>query len=68
MTHYKIICPVCKKKVTGIVPRGGDGTALRPIRHVSALDGYTNPCEGCFMEVDLSEIVETTIIVTKISF
>jgi hypothetical protein len=36
----KIICPVCEKVVSGYVPRGGDGSALRPYRH-----GH---CEGRF--------------------
>jgi len=43
-------CPVCKRKVKGYVPRGGDGTVLRPYRH-------TNPqtdeiCEGRFYVVE----------------
>jgi hypothetical protein len=44
----RIICPICKKKVSGIKPKGGDGSALYPHYHISALDGYTNPCPGIF--------------------
>jgi hypothetical protein len=36
----KVICPVCEKVVSAYVPRGGDGSALRPYRHGN--------CEGRF--------------------
>lgn len=48
-----IECPVCKKWVVGAIPKGGDGSALKPWRHISALDGHTNPCPGSFMLVDI---------------
>jgi len=49
MTTRWVRCPVCKRKVKGYVPRGGDGTVLRPYDH-------TNPqtdrqCEGRFYVV-----------------
>ena len=47
----KIICPICEKTVFGYVPRGGDGSALRPRRH--------GECEGRFELVDASEAIET---------
>lgn len=40
----KVICPVCEKVVSAYVPKGGDGSALRPYRHGN--------CEGRFELVE----------------
>lgn len=56
MSQY-IRCPVCKKTVACFIPRGGDGSGVRPRKHVSALDGCTNPCKGYYMVVDVSEVL-----------
>lgn len=56
--YLAIRCPVCSKLLAGVYPKGGDGTALVPWNHVSALDGYTNPCPGSFMSVDVSQAEE----------
>lgn len=29
----RVVCPECGKTVAARVPRGGDGTALRPVPH-----------------------------------
>ena len=51
--HREIVeCPICRARVAGVIPKGGDGTALRPWKHISALDGYTNPCPGVYELVD----------------
>ena len=52
LTHEKVSCPVCRKVCAGIIPKNGDGSGLMVYKHVSAMDGYTNPCEGSFMIVD----------------
>ena len=55
--RWIVQCPVCKKYVTGTIPKGGDGTAIKPWRHVSALDGFTNPCTGIYHLVDISDCI-----------
>ncbi len=56
MNGLRIICPVCKKKTAVYRPKGGDGTGVYPRAHTSALDGYTNPCTGCSMLIDVSDV------------
>ena len=50
-------CPTCRKVVRGRVPKGGDGTGLRPVWHkmASALLGRSYPCDGRFETVDVGE-------------
>jgi hypothetical protein len=43
----KVKCPVCDKLVSGYVPKGGDGSVLRPRKH--------GDCDGRFYDVDLAE-------------
>lgn len=38
-------CSVCKRKVRGHVPKGGDGSRLVPYRHNHAISG-TGRCNG----------------------
>jgi len=39
-----IKCPICGRAVRGYVPAGGDGTALRPYRHLNLATGAQ--CKG----------------------
>lgn len=51
--HILVECPICHKILSGRVPKGGDGTCLFPFKHISALDGYTNPCPGSYELIEL---------------
>lgn len=44
----RVICPVCKKEVAGSLPKGGDGTELRPRKHLDQRPGAPKKtvCEG----------------------
>jgi hypothetical protein len=54
----KVVCSVCRKRIAGRVPSGGDGSIWYPRRHKSMLDGYTNPCPGTYELTE--EIYEET--------
>ena len=44
----RLDCPVCDRRVSGYVPKGGDGSGLRPNRHKNA-DGAW--CDGTYQVV-----------------
>ena len=41
----RVVCPVCGREVAAYVPKGGDGTGLRPRKH---RDDDGRDCEGRF--------------------
>lgn len=43
MTAERVICPRCRRKVAGRVPRGGDGSALRTYPHRKSVAGAACP-------------------------
>jgi len=47
-TLERVKCPRCDREVAARVPRGGDGTAVRPVRHNNT-EG--KPCEGRFDDI-----------------
>lgn len=51
----KAICPVCQRRVGVRVPKGGDGSAVRPFRHNSPSGGT---CDGAYKTLDASEVID----------
>ena len=62
--HILVECPVCRKVLSGRIPKGSDGTCVFPFKHISALDGHTNPCPGTYELVDLPQ--KTGVILYRI--
>lgn len=50
----KIRCPFCGRLVRVKIPKGGDGSAVRPHRH--GADGET--CMGSYSTLDVEDTVE----------
>ena len=42
----RVICAVCGKEYAAVVPKGGDGTELRPRSHM----GFGSRCAGVWRE------------------
>lgn len=49
----RITCPLCERRVAGFVPAGGDGSAVRPVRHKDLRKWPQPLCEGRFETVVL---------------